>query len=604
MKKTKIERIINKIRHGQKFLRLATLLAVLVLGIFTNAPPALAWKPTTHVYLGQQALKDALDDGKVSIYRVDYENAKVLSKIGDYPVDSNILSALKSHPSQYRAGILGPDAYPDIVTGQNVIHPEPETTIPSEKATRDSNAWLVHLWTLTLTPPIKIPFSTRKTQPNPQNKAFVVGFLTHAAGDMYGHTFINNFSGAPFDIEKPGGVENAVKHILLEGYIDKRLDKRELDSNFFNASISGVEGFIYDNMIDARPGTPLDTYLLKKGVKATRFSVPRIYSTLRARLEGDINAYYAKKEDYNRRYDAKIRAAKDCRFLDSLRFRCSAIKLTAQALAIQVEKGAYVVANGLIVTYKEHWVDDIKSGLKAWPQVSHEVAQALFFNPDRKAKVDDAERILKNYVNNHLISMSGAPDAVGQFAALSGKITDIISQVTPDFLVAPIRQLKNDIYNAIIKSATGMTKNELKEYLQSPEIYFDRVFATGAGEKVNLQTFNKAYLQINDPGYTNPNESFDYQKFPPAYNTVTMSKLVLLNKDGIKELLTDLGSTDRMNEENIMLGFIPSLDGSNQWLGTKTGPLYSTVPMTLAKTKNCSIYQQVFMRQAGELPCR
>ena len=91
MKQPKIETITNKIRHWQKLLQFATLLGVLVLGILANAPPALAWKPTTHVYLGQQALKDALDDGKVSIYRVDYKNGKVLSKIGDYPVDTNLM---------------------------------------------------------------------------------------------------------------------------------------------------------------------------------------------------------------------------------------------------------------------------------------------------------------------------------------------------------------------------------------------------------------------------------------------------------------------------------------------------------------------------------
>jgi len=582
MKQPKIERITNKIRHWQKLLQLATLLGVLVLGILANAPPALAWKPTTHVYLGQQALKDALDDGKVSIYRVDYGNGKVLSKIGDYPVDSDILSALKANPSQYRAGILGPDAYPDILTGQQVIHPEPKSTDPpSEIATSNSNAWLTSLW-----------FAT---PPRGNDKAFVVGFLTHAAGDMYGHTFINNFTGAPFKIAPPEGPENAIKHILVEGYIDKRLDKQELDSNFFNVSIAGVEDFIYRNMVDAKPGTVLDKYLLKKGGAGTDFSVPRIYSTLRARLQADIDAYYAKKADYDRRYDEKIGAANACKPLD---FRCSATVLRAQAVAIQTEKAVYVTANGLIVTYKEYWVKDIDSGLKAWPQVSHEVAQALFFNPDRKTKVDEAERILKNYVNNHLISMSGAPDAVGQFAALAGKISDIIAQVIPDFLVAPIRELKNDIYNAIIKSATGMTKEELKAYLENPQTYFDEVFAKGSGEKVNLQTFNKKYLQINDTGYTNPNEPFDYQKFPPAYNTVTMSKLILLNKDGVNKLLADLGSSStKLNEPNIMLGFIPSLDGSNQWLGGKG----SLGPMILAKS--CSTYKQVFMQQAGEVPC-
>jgi hypothetical protein len=145
-----------------------------------------------------------------------------------------------------------------------------------------------------------------------------------------------------------------------------------------------------------------------------------------------------------------------------------------------------------------------------------------------------------------------------------------------------------------------MTKDELKEYLENPERYFDRVFTTGSGQKVNLQTFNKVYLQINDTGYTNPNESFDYQKFPPAYNTVTMSKLILLNKNGVDQLLADIGSTDKMSDPNIMLGFIRSLDGSNQWFGGKN-PLDSKRPMILAKS--CSTYKQVFMQQAGEVPC-
>jgi hypothetical protein len=79
-----------------------------------------------------------------------------------------------------------------------------------------------------------------------------------------------------------------------------------------------------------------------------------------------------------------------------------------------------------------------------------------------------------------------------------------------------------------------------------------------------------------------------------------MSKLILLNKNGVDKLLADLGSTDKMSEPNIMLGFIPSLDGSNQWFGGK-GRLDSKQPMILAKS--CSTYKQVFMQQAGEVPC-
>jgi len=305
---------------------------------------------------------------------------------------------------------------------------------------------------------------------------------------------------------------------------------------------------------------------LREGGEGTEFSVPRIYSTLRASLQRDIDAYYAKKADYDRRYD-------NCKPLD---FSCSRIAIAAQ-------KAAYVAANGLVVTYKEFWRDDIDSGLRAWPKVSHEVAKALFFNPEKTAKVEEAEVILKDYVNNHLISMSGAPDVVGDLAALTDRITDIISQVTPDFLVAPIRELKNNIYDAIVVRATGMTREDLKKYLSSPETYFDQVMTQGSGEKINRQTFDEKYLRLNT-------DKFKYEKFTAAYNTVTMSKLLLLSKEGVNQLLADLGDSSRLDKPNIMLGFIRTLDGDNE-----------QQKMILAQ--NCTTYRQIFMEQAGERLC-
>ncbi|NES21120.1 MAG: hypothetical protein F6K41_19870 [Symploca sp. SIO3E6] len=460
-----------------------------------------AWKPTTHVYLGKQALDDALDDGKVTISRVDYENGQIIGEVGTYQVDSSILAALRSHAPQYRAGILGPDAYPDILTGQQVIHPSSsETGIAG-----GSDAWLTYLW----------------NRANVTNTAavrtFTVGYLTHAAGDMYGHTFVNHFSGGSFAITPPAGPANAVKHIVVEGSIDKRLDTRALDANFFNASIDGVKDFIYQNMIDARPETFLDSELLRAGGGGTDFSIPRIYSTLRADLQRDIDAYYAKKADYDRRANA-------CKPLD---FSCS-------RLAILAEKAAYVTANGIQITYKEAWRDDIDSGLRAWPGVSHEVAKALFFNPSRSPDTQRAEDVLQRYVTDHLLSMSGAPDFVGLTA---GVISDIIDAITPDFLLEPIRKLKEDLLNTLLKSAIGMTKQELQKYLTSPDTYFDEVLGSGAGENTNLQRFETDYLKMNDTEYFNPNV------VPAAYNTIVMSKLILLGQSEVNRLLSDLGSS-------------------------------------------------------------
>ncbi|MGI0491239.1 DUF3421 domain-containing protein [Alkalinema pantanalense CENA528] len=530
-------------------------LVAIGLALFWQPSQALAWKPTTHVYLGQQALNDALDDGKVTIPRVDYEKGEITGTIGTYAVDPTILAALRSNAAQYRAGILGPDAYPDILTGQQVIHPSDQETGISG----GSNTWLQYLW------------DRANTANTPAIRAFTVGYLTHAAGDMYGHTFVNNFSGGSFAITPPKGPANAIKHIVVEGYTDKRLDSRALDANFFNASIDGVSDFIYSNMIDARPGTALDGQLLRNGGGGTEFSVPRIYSTMRAKLQREIDGYYATKADYDRRID-------NCRLTD---FTCSKTILLAQ-------KAAYMTANAIPTTYKEAWRDDIDSGLRAWPGVSHEVAKALFFNPARSADTQRAEDVLQRYVTDHLLSMSGAPDFVGLTA---GAISDIVAAITPDFLLQPIRQLKEDLLNTMLKAAIGMTKQELKQYLTSPDKYFDQVLGSGAGENTNLKAFNSKYLKISDPGYSNPSESFNPQVMAAAYNTMTMSKLIMLGQGEINRLMSDLGSPARLQTANVMLGFIRTLDGDNQW------------PNGMVLARDCNAYRQVFMKQPGETGC-
>jgi len=89
-------------------------------------------------------------------------------KVRDYAVRPAILDAIRRSPAQFRAGVLGPGAYPDIQTGPQIIHPagwrgpdgSPHTAAPC--------------------------------------RAFVVGYLTHAAGDIYGHTLIKRYTGDAF----------------------------------------------------------------------------------------------------------------------------------------------------------------------------------------------------------------------------------------------------------------------------------------------------------------------------------------------------------------------------------------------------------------------
>jgi len=329
-----------------------------------------AWKPTTHVYLALQAVEDA-QDGYITLHSVNYGTGEISGVIGEYPVDPLILNAIRNYPAQYRAGILGPDAYPDILTGQQVIHPG------------NANRWFEYLWEMARSESDAV-------------KAFVLGYITHAAGDMYGHTFVNLFSGGAFTISPPDGPLNAIKHIVLEGYVDKRLDSSRMNGDFFEVSISGVEDFIYKYMVDAKPNTFLGDHLLPENGAGTDYSIPRIYSSLRENLAEDVREYYADKAEYDREFD-------DCDILD---FTCSKTIIAA-------EKTAYMLANSIPVTYKEAWIEDIDIGLREWPKVSHEVAKALFFNPSRSADISRATDLLEEYALIHLSSMSGAPDFIG-----------------------------------------------------------------------------------------------------------------------------------------------------------------------------------------------
>ncbi|CAN0578934.1 unnamed protein product, partial [Laminaria digitata] len=230
---------------------------------------------------------------------------------------------------------------------------------------------------------------------------------------------INNFTGGPFAFSPPS---NAIKHVLLEGYVDKRLPKKEMRGDFFDARIKNIEWLIYKNMVDARPGTVLDKSLLRPRAAGAKFSIPRVFSTIRANLQRDIDKYRNTIKDY----DKKIKA---CKLTD---FSCSKAILTGK-------KTAYITANGIQQAYRNAWIKDVDEGLRKWPGVSHQVAIALFFNNERKTDIDKAEAILTAYARDHILSMAGAPDFVGATAKVIGKVVDA---VTPRALQAAIMRLK------------------------------------------------------------------------------------------------------------------------------------------------------------------
>ena len=621
---------------------LAATLALTVLAVL-GAKPARAWKPYTHIYLATQALKDATADGYVTIYKVDYANGRLLMQnnqpvvLGTYRVRQDILQALRNHPENFWAGCMGPDVYPDIAAGQTVIHPPTLGGSPDDNPGGNpdgTGAWLAHLWRSVHDPAWKTD----------QNLAFVLGYFAHGAGDIYGHTYINSHTGGIFQLQP--NPENALRHIVLEGYLAERTpallgdttlpmeegssvwsgikatlsvtDTGDNAPNIFNVvhntGINGCQEFLYENLINPAYSGVLRGLMSGKNKK---FSVPYLFLQIRDGLVGWRANYVNTKAAYDDEYNAKIAEANawgdkahNTSLLDSdyYKFRGYQGIALLEAGDIETEKGAYVATHAAQDTYAEHWIGDIDDGLREWLAVSHDLGHSMMFNTDGDTGFAEASSRLERFAVDKVPSMLGTPDLLADAISFVGDL-DL------DFNDA-IRELKDHIKDTLCEWAFGKSMAELKRYFLGSHVTLVPLFtATLPQANLTLTTLNKQMGIVDDPDYQKPEERFDWRQFPAAYNTVTLIKMSFMEPGEVQRMLRDLGNTDSTlafadqwqgTPNNIMLGWIPSFDGSNQFAphftayqGTINAPLYIPNSPGMILARSARLYQQVFMKVVG-----
>ncbi|MFC2172799.1 RICIN domain-containing protein [Acidobacteriota bacterium] len=635
-------------------LRASMVLGLVFFAFVVTGQKSFAWKGKTHIYLAQQAVNDALDDGKVTIYELTPGNdgsEPARKKIGDYPVSSATLKVLSTFPNQFRAGAIGPDGYPDLLTGQQLVHPYPYT-----------HNYLQYLWSKT------------RNSGGPE-RAFVLGFMAHAAGDMYGHSFINHYAGGPFELN-----DIFVRHFIVESYIDKCLPPitEALGENVYT-----IQQKSNGRYIDAWQSKKKDYTVVTRTHQnddTQQWILNRVSHntyTIQQRSSGRyLDAWPSKKKDYtivtrthqnddtqkwiltqvgnneytiqqkssDRYVDAHEVPQKDYALvtrtqqndntqkwiLNRLQGKTLNVDLKKQVSIDGVESFMYsymvnappgselrsLLANKtgsdtcvpllfsdlkadlqrripkckpLDMTcsklFMKEWVKDIDRGLKAWPRYNHRIAVALL-DSETGAAADAAEE----YVLKHFLSMAGNPD----FANVSLKfINDILESI--GFLAEPIRQLKKDLLNYLLKEALGMTTDELKEFATQPA----KQWLTHLAQE-DLNKFNREELKTQR-NY----QPFKYEDFAAAYNTVTMIKLSFLDRNQINKLLMDLGDNHRLQEENILLtGHLTTLDGDNKWIlaGEKWEPPRQCLPVykRMVLARNFSTYRKLFKPQTGD----
>ncbi len=496
---------------------LTALLTVLTVG------PAEAFKPYTHNAAAQPTLAD-VQDGKVT---VDGR---------EYAVRPEVVAALRDWPSYYQAGVIGPDGFPDLTFGQSTIHPE------------QTGRWLGYLlgkaWAAQTDP-------RYSAADRGQILAFSYGYATHAAGDMWAHTLVNDFAQGIFpgvgdiltDVDK---AEIAIRHLIVEGYIgdatpgyDGNDDRTTLpDGDVSSDSTPGIAfdapmGWVYDVLVD--PEQPLPVGTCGDGVDddgdgiaddgcpgGGPFTIddpepvrgPMIDYFLDLKSDLQIELAVARSD---RDYDDCALVDPDCYertatvTRDTVRGQRSGTYTRHECIGAAIgclpdpfELADDVVRLNIVISYLSAWIDDIDAGLREWTTVGLGSTRALF-DPQTlrdtqndecgalggegtQARINCEDAIgatdvvlheLDPFINDHMLSMLGAPDALGDIRSalqwFSGVLDDIVGPaLNPVRLVtAEVKEIAKNLIIKEINKAFGIDIDVLSSFLKHPTYWLD-----------------------------------------------------------------------------------------------------------------------------------
>ncbi len=606
--------------------RSLVVLSVLVL-VATALPvvPALAYKPYTHAHTAEQARADAAD-GWVTI------NGR------EYQVPPAVAAAVRDWPQYYKAGVVGPDGFPDLTFGQAVIHPE------------ETGTWLAYVLDRAWQAQSDPRYSAAERS---QILAFAYGFLTHAAGDLWAHTVVNDFSVGIFpavgeilsDVDK---AEIALRHIIIEGYIGDATpgfdgnpnrdwapgtnqdgDPDRSDDSSPAIPFSAPRDFIYNILVD--PNVPLPVGTCGDGVDDDGDGVADDGCPGQSFTVGDPEPQRGPIIDFflDLQADLQIEERKvhedgahlDCALIDpdcyevTHSFTVSTVRgLRSASITRQECIGALIgclpsvvdaaddlIFNSIVEAYLEAWIDDIVDGLRAWPEVGLATTRALFdpqtyrdaqneicrnkgdeFNPLRincengVGATDVLLFALDDFINDHLLSMIGAPDFVGDLRDFFGDafdfVEDLIAAILPpelNFIALAgeaIKEAIGELVQSAIEEVLGLDLDQLKSFMKSPTHWLNVQQATL--ELPLLGPVSVDFFQPGDharlDGYLGLGPShhvtgdvelpdgsivtssrlsdtavYDPNNFAVAKNSVTIYKALLLNGAELNRLLGD-----------------------------------------------------------------
>lgn len=530
------------------------LLPALLLLLLLLSPPARAFEPYTHNYTGDFARGDALD-GFVTIAG------------RDYPVRPDLVAALRDWPQFYDAGVIGPDIYPDLLYGWNLIHtstggdvfacetasdPPEYHDAPGCVESGNTGDWLK----LVLEAAWKAQTDPRYAPAErAQILAFSYGFLTHAAGDLWAHTLVNDFAQQLWPpigevLSDPFALSVALRHKAVEAYIgdatqhyDGNPERTLLPDGDFSdvdtphRAFDAPYRFLYETLIDPAASTPaggereltIGFFLdLRAELVRARADIPRPVADTLAFLI----------DQHDRFNETFFDGDDDCRddaegIFQKAACAAALASITAQEFASRAE---YLLfrdnklaesAENVLARYLDNWIAEIDDGLANWGKLSLALNQAYFDpqvrrdlqnrpgdpgcgnrGPDApsgpRADCEDGVSTLtvivdhtNDFVNDHLLAMLGAPPLVGDVRRIRQQFRQRFDAAIGP-LVNPVLLVVNPLIGAI-DEVKADARERIRRHLEDRfgvDVDDIEEFSHGAAHWLNLETVSITTPQL------------------------------------------------------------------------------------------------------------
>jgi len=506
--------------------RLVSLMIAVCMCLSLVPPKAEAWKILSHV--------NSADIILLELQRSARQNggqAKVTIKIPDgsgesysYNLPSEYQEAILSYPDAFRAGSMGPDIYPDLMTGQGYIHPLFDV---EDKKTKQvlyqvsSGEW--------------IPLLCNSLNMLPKNSAkrkealsFTLGFMLHYCGDMFGHDFINSFAGGTYpDLDKVDYLngKDPNLNIILSHSAEESFMDEQVNTDFYKRygylGISAPLQFIKDTLVyngDVNNG------------------VTRIFP----------DRYRELPALYNYLIDLRTKLYNTA---ESWRPSCEVAHTTA-------------------VKYLDAWIADLDKATEELIKCFDKIGSRMLTEPDNTFGIVK-EEILDNWFKNYGKYITPAPDiaidGIFDLSKLKDALNEILAAIGLDSFIKDIEKWMQEQVVNIALSALGLTglqeaikdyknrfseaeeqldhkdnpfkpsKNNYEEYKNYIDLYADEQELLG---KYSLDQI----LNGRDNGALDNAIDSDFEAF---YNTMVMFKLILMGPENFTSFVKTLSGVNQ-----------------------------------------------------------